>query len=274
MTTFSTHMNACSGRRVCSPAAAFTLVEIILAIGIATALLLVVLTFYNQAADMRSQVLREAQQVSTMRLVMDRLAADLRAVQPGSRGQFTGGSNSMSFVKVACTSLPANAPLGTKEPTDLVRVSLSTLFATNETGVVVSGLDRNEGPLAPPVTTNLLSLPDDPALFDLMLDMGDSSSLVLSNQTQIVTEPFADLVRFVRFRYWDGTAWQFEWTNSTPPPGVELVLSSSIAVSDLEDLDVDAFPPDALRRVVAIPAGVPLSPVDASSSTNSIAQSP
>ena len=63
------------------PRAAFTLVEIILAIGLATGLLLVAMTFYYQATNMRGQVLHELDQVSTIRLVLDRLAGDLRTAQ-------------------------------------------------------------------------------------------------------------------------------------------------------------------------------------------------
>ncbi len=249
------------------PVAAFTLIEVILAIGIATGLLLVVLTFYRQVTDMRNQVLREAQQVSSMRLVLDRVAADLRAVQQGRSSQFTGNSNSMSFVKVAYTSLAAPA---TRDPTDLVRVSLNTLFATNETQIIVSGLDRSESSLSPTWTSAALAPTE---LFDSVSSLADSDDLSLyhSNETQIVTEPFADFVRFVRFRYWDGTAWQFSWTNATPPPGVEIVLSA-LAAPEAEDTEPDVYPPDAFRRVVFVPAGVPQSPVDATASTNSIAQ--
>lgn len=251
--------------------AAFTLVEVILAIGIATGLLLLVLTFYQQAAEMRRQVLREAEQVSTMRLLMDRLAADLRAVQPGSRAQFTGGSNAMSFVKIAWTSLAPHAPSGARDPTDLVRVSLTTLFATNENQIKVSGLDRNESALDHPIASTSFT-PTEPvdSLFSSVAS--DEFSVNPSNQSQVVMEPFADIVRFVRFRYWDGMAWQFNWTNSTPPPGVEIVLST-MAASEEEDAEPDGYPPEAFRRVVFVPAGIPRSTPDTSGATNSIARS-
>lgn len=92
-------------------ARAFTLVEIILAIGLATALLLIALTFYQQAAETRLRILRESEKVSTMRLVFDRLAGDLRAAQPKASvgNEFTGDSTSMCFVKEAYASFPPAA---------------------------------------------------------------------------------------------------------------------------------------------------------------------
>jgi hypothetical protein len=225
------------------------LVEVILAIGLATGLLLVALTFYNQAADIRNQVLRESERVSAMRLVLDRLAADLRAAQPMARpgNDFTGDSSSMSFVKEVCTSVSPDAPLGTSGLTDLVRVSLTTSFATNGARLAVGGLDRNEVQLTQPPASALLANSDALSLFP------SNQTSVLPDQTKVVAEVFADFIRFVRFRYWDGTAWQPGWTNASPPPGVELVLST---VPNPEDAQPDSFPAEAFRRVVFVPGGL------------------
>jgi len=53
------------------------------------------------------QLLREADRVTTMRLVLDRLAGDLRAAAPNASAgnEFTGDTNSLSFIKLACTDL-------------------------------------------------------------------------------------------------------------------------------------------------------------------------
>jgi type II secretory pathway component PulJ len=236
-------------RRLKLPSAAFTLVEVVLAIGLATGLLLVALTFYNQAADIRNQVLRESERVSAMRLVLDRLAADLRAAQPMARpgNEFTGDSSSISFVKEACSSVSPDAPLGTSGLTDLVRVSLTTSFATNGARLAVGALDRNE--------VQITQLPASPLLAnsDALFLFASSQTNVPPDQTRAVTEVFADFIRFVRFRYWDGTAWQLGWTNAAPPPGVELVLS---AVPNAEDAQPDSFPAEAFRRVVFVPGGL------------------
>jgi type II secretory pathway pseudopilin PulG len=262
---------AVSGR---ASARAFTLVEIILAIGLATALLLIALTFYQQAAETRLRILRESEKVSTMRLVFDRLAGDLRSAQPKAvvGHEFTGDSTSMSFIKEAYASFPPGSTPVAGDPTDLVRICLTTLTTTNGTRVEVSGLDRVETPanLAPtnltPDTNATLTLGTNSSLFSV--SNAAPLSVYPPDQTNLVAEPFADIVRFVRFRYWDGAVWQAGWTNVMPPPGVEIVLSSERLPEDAEQ---DAYPPEASRRVVFVPGGMPNPGSDAGGSTNSLA---
>ena len=235
--------------------AAFTLVEIVLAIGLATGLLLVALTFYHQAAEMRGQLLREADRVTAMRLVLDRLAGDLRAAAPNvsAGNEFTGDTNSLSFIKLACTDLALDTPSAAREPTDLVRVSLTTLFVTNGNRIDVSALDRSETPVAPAA----------PALLPIANSgVPDNVLPDLSNATSVVKEPFADMVRFVRFRYWDGAIWQPGWTNAAPPPGVEIVISTE---ANADDAEPDALPPEAFRRVVFVPGGSQPGPTNVTS---------
>ena len=245
-----------------SAQAAFTLVEIILAIGLATGLLVIAITFYHQASEMRGHILTEAERVTTVRLVLDRLANDLRAAQPtaASGNEFTGDETSMSFVKCAWTVLPANPTNGTSETTDLLRVSLTTLYATNGTQVVVQGLDRTETPLSLSLALSASDTVTNNATNSLDLSSFSDTA------TNLVTDPFAGLVRYVRFRYWDGGNWQSAWNNSNPPPGVEIILATDRLADDAEP---DTFPPEPFRRVVFLPAGV-AHPGAAPEATNSI----
>jgi hypothetical protein len=246
------------------------LVEIILAIGLATALLLIALVFYRQAADLREQILRESEQFSTLRLALDRLAGDLRAAQPHatSGNEFSGDSNSLRFIKVALTSLPKVAVTNSgtdnlaatnePDPSDLVRVSFMTMTRADGTNVEVSALDRTEEPLSLPSSSPVVPLStnssstNSPSTNSLSLLPPDFTNSPPS-QTNRFFEPFADGIRFVRFRYWDGTAWQAAWTNAAPPPGVEIVLALQTLP---DDAPPDTFPPEAFRRVVFLPGGV------------------
>lgn len=255
------------------PQAAFTLVEIVLAIGLATVLLLLAMTFYQQASELRGRILRESERVSTLRLVLDRISGDLRATQPkaGSGNEFTGDSTSMAFVKEACASLPPGAPPETPEPTDLVRISLTTVFGTNEHGAVVTGIDRQESPLNARVAAAAISIASasaTPTPTPTIDPADDPDSLSLDPPPQViqVREPFAEQIRFVRFRYWSGTAWQAGWTNVTPPPGVEIVVSTT---APAENAEPDTLPPEALRRVVFVPGGVPSNTSVAADSSSS-----
>jgi type II secretory pathway component PulJ len=255
--------------RIVPPAGAargFTLVEVILAIGLATAMLLVALVFYHQAAEMRENLMRESEAFTGMRLTLDRLAADLRAAQPtvNSNNLFMGDSSSMQFVKESLGVPTAAGDTNAVEAPDLMKVTFTALVNTNGTNSALIGLDRNEESLysfditnALPVSTNQLTLStNDP-------------SLMVPDQTNVVVEPFADMVRFVRFRYWDGSAWQASWTNAAPPPGVEIVLAATTLPDDAAP---DALPPDAFRRVIYLPGGVAQPQTDPTVSTNYVSQ--
>ena len=54
----------------------FTLIEVVLAIVIAVGLLTGVLVFYRQAAILREEILRKADALSAVRLVMDRISTN------------------------------------------------------------------------------------------------------------------------------------------------------------------------------------------------------
>jgi hypothetical protein len=135
----------------------------------------------------------------------------------------------------------------------LARITVTTLIGTNGTNIAVTGLDRVEEPLGSPASASALgAITNDPSLYP-------------PDQTNQVTEPFAEMVRFVRFRYFDGAAWQAGWTNATPPPGVEIVLAGEGLPPDAEP---DAYPPESFRRVVFLPGGAPHPGPDAGSATN------
>ncbi len=248
-------------RRIC-PRAGFTLIEVILAIGIVVSLLIVALLFYRQAADLRNQILAESERCSTVRLLLDRMAADLREAlpEPDSGHDFIGEAGSLSFVRPTLAMPNAGATPG------LTRVTYAAVIGNAGTNQAVIGFDRTEGP--PRALRNTIAPPD--------LTNAPTTRIVVpaafeSAPTNRVAEPLTELIHFVRFRYWDGAQWLTGWTNSTPPPGVEIVLATDApAEPGVEALDADAdsgmpdeYPLGAFRRVVFLPAGMPVrSPED------------
>src|SRR5205085_11151267 len=88
--------------------AAFTLIEVVLAIVIAVGMLVVVLFFYQQAADLRTQLLQETEHLSVARLLMDRITGELRTTRRHVffQGAFIGESDFLQFIK---TDIPSRA---------------------------------------------------------------------------------------------------------------------------------------------------------------------
>ena len=220
----------------------FTLIEVILAVAIATGILLVALVLYNQAAQLRSQILQESDRLSAMRLVLDRVASDLRSAQavaaPGN--EFVGDANSMKFARLAlATPMTGLSDVAVLNQADWVRIFLMTSMETNGTQIVVNALNRREEPVR------------GKTLLSESRPLGGAVESML-NATNKLYETLSDFVRFVRFRYWNGSAWAASWSNSVPPAGVEIVLATE---SLPDDALPDALPPEPFRRVVYIPSG-------------------
>lgn len=217
---------------------AFTLLEVVLAVLIALAILVAALAFYQQATSLRGQLLVESERLAAVRQVMDRLSADLRVAPVNDRTGFTGDSNSLRFVT---TGLPIQ--LGVIE-SDLKRVSYRATFSGEGTNLSVSGLTRLEEPAVDFIAAPLAPAPV-PAT-------GDTNAPAAA-----ATEPLTDAIRFLSFRFWDGTAWRESWSGVTPPPGVEIRLGFEPLPPDLTP---DLYPGEVFRRVIFLPAGQPKPP--------------
>ena len=215
--------------------AAFTLLEVILAISIAVGLLIVALVFYRQATSLRTQLLEESERLAAVRQLMDRVSADLRAAPVHDHAGFTGTAMSLRFVMASLPVQPS-AP-----DSDLKLVSYGIATAGEGTNLVVSGLTRVEQTLV-----DLLPSALSPALATVA---GDTNAPV----TQL-TEPLTEVVHFLRFRFWDGSAWRESWSSVAPPPGVEVSLGFEPLPSDATP---DKYPFEVFRRLIFLPGGVP-----------------
>ena len=236
--------------------AAFTLVEVILAIGIATGILVVALVFYNQAANLRNQVIAEAERLSAIRLILDRITADLRAAFAEPHAGFTGLTDSMQFITAKAPDVTGSAAsrfsaaLGAAS--DLHRVYYFLTASLEGTNFVITGLNRTEEPW--------LTLPLVQALSEG--STGNSASVAapttfttvaapLGETNAAPAEPLAETIRFVRFRYWDGSAWLDDWESSKLPAAVEVSLGSD----PQEETELpEAYPFELFRRVIVLPA--------------------
>jgi type II secretory pathway pseudopilin PulG len=233
--------------RLTQAQAAFTLIEVILAIGLATALLLVALTFYQQAANLRTQILRASQDLSAIRLTLDQIAFDLRAATPVPSVSFIGGPNSVEFARMAPPSNKPHSTNGIFAAPSLQRLTINALVSQNGTNLSVRGLARTESPLFRPPSPDSLqstnSLPAPPS---------NPASTATNSPPEPQNRPFTEAIHFLNFRYWNGSSWQDSWFASAPPPGIEITLGAD-PIPD--DATPENYPYERFRRVVLIPSG-------------------
>jgi type II secretory pathway pseudopilin PulG len=235
----------------------FTLIEVILAIGIATGILVVALVFYSQAANLRGQLIAESERLAIVRLVMDRIGADLHAAFEQPQVGFTGSTDSMEFVIARApdgSGQPGNAALSAEPKTDLRRVYYYLTASLEGTNFVVTGLDRTEESLLTKPTprganATGASAMSGPTTFSAATS---ASGLTATNSTDSAegAEPLAETIRFARFRYWDGAAWLEAWDAPGLPPAVEV----SLGLDPLPENDLpDAYPSEVFRRIIVVP---------------------
>ena len=223
----------CSPRRG-SPTSAFTLVEVILAVFIAVGLLMVAISFYQQSARLRGEMLRESEKLTAVRLLMDRMSADLRTAVAEPREGFTGSAASMRFVH--------------SDSAGLMLVSYEGAFDGIDTNAVMIGFNRLanllvENAAAASASTNAIPL-----------SFTGDDLFGTNNVAAAAPEPTTRAIKFARFRFYDGRAWVESWSSVELPMGVEISLG--LEPPPMEDLlTTNAPTTEVFKRVVFLPAG-------------------
>ncbi|RME93534.1 MAG: hypothetical protein D6766_08020 [Verrucomicrobia bacterium] len=196
--------------------AGFTLVEVVLAVGIAAGLLGVVLFFHHQAERFRSGVLTELERLGAVRQVMQRLTVELGCLAPEA-GALRGDAAELEFV-----------------------FAQGGGWARGEAGLrrVRYALPPAEDPEAPPPSLRRTETPvvldsgsGETAGIETPADAADGvvtfSELLEAGRTNAPIEPgvsVLDGVRRFQLRYWDGSQWAESWAGGEPPLAVEVTL--------------------------------------------------
>jgi prepilin-type N-terminal cleavage/methylation domain-containing protein len=216
----------------------FTLLEVLLAVAIAAGMLTVVLFFYTQTANLRVQLFYEASKISAVRLLLDRLTADLSNARRCESLQvgLSGASDSLELVRLDIpSSFTWTNALATNTVTSTVPFRLiryATLRSLGETNV--SGLTRSEDPLQrKPV--------------EFVADSDPSSTNGVPWRRAPMT---IDQFSFLRFRYWNGSSWLDTWSAPELPAGVEVSLGAEPLP---EETTPEEYPFELFRRVIYLP---------------------
>ena len=227
---------------------AFTLIEVVLAITISVGILVVAIYFYHQSANLRTQLIEETDKLTTVRLLMQRIANDLRAVEGSGSYSFIGTSNTLSFVTAEhrLTGRWNSAP-GNRWQVGLYQVAYQLNESMEGTNVVVGGFVRDERPIdAAPAAA--LGTKDESTnrIETLSVEAPATNSTTIT--TNILQQPITEIVQALQFEYWDGAGWTNLWQSFTPPIGVRVMLAT-------EPLSAEGAPEEAhhFRRTIYIP---------------------
>jgi len=216
------------------PRPGFTLLEVVLAVGLTLGLLVAMFGFYRHTIRVKTVVTTEVERVSAVRAVMQMLTRELRsAFVVRFLGQGLDGA--VGRIRVASVTVPSGAvwieqgvtetsPLPPQHDVQIVGYRLRYV-ETEEGDLVVVGLQRS------------------------------CQTVLTARETEEGKEIDVALVtphvRFLRLRYWGGAAWDESWQGNDLPSAVEIVLGFDPLPEDVEPAD---YPYTTYRRVVAIPA--------------------
>lgn len=228
----------------------FTLVEVVLAISIAVGILVVALYFYQQAAALRTQLIDESGKLASVRLLMERISSDLRSAQSQPQVEFEGSSSGMKFVSalirpadLSSGILASNAPAA--GDTDLRVVNYGVAMESMGTNRSVRGITRTESLMLDGGGTRERTATRPLSFTGAELALPDPST-----RTNLMTEPLSELIRYVHYAYWDGSAWSENWHSQRLPMAVEVTLGLEPQTEStyVEDSGADYF-----RRTITLP---------------------
>ncbi len=209
-----------------------TLLEAILALGLALALVGGMVGFYREIVQARAAMMEQVEAVRARRHVMNRITDELRgalAQGPGVRGSDTGIRFMTAGVPGPAAWLELDATETPPPPEqDLRLVGYRIRYEETEDGDVVAvGLERTEQTLV--------------------------EALVAEEGREIRAALVSESIKFLRVQYWDGEVW-FPSPPEGMPTGVEIALGAEPLPEETDPLD---YPYEVVRRVIALPAAQP-----------------
>lgn len=235
--------------------AAFTLIEVLLAVGIAAGLLFVALFFNQQAGALRSALLEESNRLTAARQIMGQLTRELACLAP-EIGTFEGSETSISFV---WRKPPSLTPIA--QPVDPAEDAwVESILPRNPSPPIESPVCRrvryelptaangsNGGSLQRSETTadTTPSTPPPPESGSVLPPL-NAAEPEAGSPGQAVA--FAG-IEFARFRFYDGREWVDTWQGREPPLGVEVTLGFQPASPTGS---ADEYPGDLFRRLIPV----------------------
>lgn len=225
-----------------------TLLEVVLALGLATVIITGAWSMYAFLLDARRGLADGSAEAMAERLVMDAIAEDLRSANASRFLQMglNGGGGRITFVRAAEPSpavwVPAAVDQTPPPPeSDLRMIGYELRIARDEDGReildeegnrVVLGLQRR--------VQKVLTAPN--------VEEGERFEEVQQVQATLLTSRF----KFLRFRFYTGQQWVGRWSGGDLPRAVRVILGRR-PLGDDEDLEAYLLEEPTLQRVVYLP---------------------
>ena len=248
---------------------AFTLLEVLLAVVIATGLLSTAMYFYQKSSRFRSDLILETERIASARLILNRMSSELRSTlhHPVRNIGFKGGSNWVEFLK---TEIPSEASwaMSTENSSSsaypeagyrLIRYELAMK------NVIDTGLDNtanremienlnldNNSDVAPGGDFPSFKQGDAIDRTERRLLTAKASTNSLAT-VRIEPVRITDQLKYMQLRYLNNGNWAENWGGPNPPAGIEISLGiDPLSVTNL----LEEYTNHVYRRIVRIPTSI------------------
>ena len=248
---------------------AFTLLEVLLAVVIATGLLSTAMYFYQKSSRFRSDLILETERIASARLILNRMSTELRSTlhHPVRNIGFKGGSNWVEFLK---TEIPSEASwaMSTENSSSsaypeagyrLIRYELAMKNVidtgldntANREMIENLNLDNNSGG-APGGDFPSLKQGDAIDRTERRLLTAKASTNSLAT-VRIEPVRITDQLKYMQLRYLNNGNWAENWGGPNPPAGIEISLGiDPLSVTNL----LEEYTNHVYRRIVRIPTSI------------------
>ena len=222
--------------------AGFTLLEVVLAIGLIVSLMGSAIWFTRSIASAREKINDKTQEIVSRRSLMQRMTKELRCAM-SMRRLGLGIAGEADYIAFVTTSIPGRSVwvdrniLDQPVPpeTDIQLVTYRQAIREDEDGEeYVVGIERT--------CQKLLDAPE--------AEEGENIQVAL----------LTDKLKYLRFSYYDGTSWTRVWTADQGLPlaieitlGDEPVYEDGLTAMEAEDEDIEDYPGQASRRMIHLP---------------------
>lgn len=238
-----------------SSRAAFTLLEVLLAVGLVAGLLVVALFYHQQAEVFRTGLLDELNRVTVVRQLLNRLTMELTCLAPEA-GALRGSASDLQFAFAGVGA--GDAARG--RAAGGLRQARYQLPVSEDPEAPPPALRRTERPLDPPPVAGTAEAEGaTTAAFGEGITFKYLLAEAAADPEAPAPEPPGSEslreVQFLNLRYFDGTDWTESWENPDPPLGIEVTLG-------FEPPKEGALPEDyaaeVFRRIIALPVSGPV----------------
>ncbi|MFP4104928.1 MAG: hypothetical protein ACLFVU_02465 [Phycisphaerae bacterium] len=211
-----------------------TLLEVVMAIAILTAMMSLLFYLYRQTVRVRQMAMDRGEALRHRRLVMDRIAGDLRTTlpQPLFESDLARDESEIQLVvarlpgpAVWARAMQSETDAGQIPPEhDLQIIGYKTLVC-EDTGLSC-GIVRTQQKLV----------------------LSQAAEVGVDIREEVITTEY----RFLRFSYWNGTDWSPQWQESGLPMAVRVQLGKEPIP---EDVSPEEYPYPLVQREIFVPGG-------------------